>query len=198
MYLIFSFHFVFCSIPIFAPNKNQIAMEKDPDTTCSSHVIAAAYTAYYPKVLVYIVSRIHRPQEAEDLTQDVFLRLLDYQQMIQCTTVKYFIFTIARNIVTDYIRHYYVRQQAAVCLYNEVITYTNETEEALMTADLAKMERKILANFPSKRKTIYGLSRYEEKSVDEIAAELQLSPRTVENHLFLGRKVMRTALRQCI
>lgn len=173
-------------------------MEKDMNTTRSSNVIATAYTDYYQKVIVYIASRINRPQEAEDLAQDVFLRLLDYQSMIQCGTVKYFIFTIARNIVTDYIRHYYVRQQAAVCLYDQVVTYTNETEEVLMTEDLAKMELKILENFPSKRKKIYGLSRYDEMSIDEIAEELQLSPRTVENHLFLGRKVMRTALRQCI
>lgn len=198
MFLAFSFHFVFCSITIFASEQNQIAMERDPDTTHSSNVIAAAYTDYYQKVLVYIASRINRPQEAEDLTQDVFLRLLDYQPMIQCSTVKYFIFTIARNIVTDYIRHYYVHKQATVCLYDQVITYTNETEEALVTEDLAKMERRILENFPSKRKMIYGLSRYDEKSIEEIAEELQLSPRTVENHLFLGRKLMRTALRQCI
>lgn len=198
MFLVFCFHFVSCSISIFVSEQNQIAMEKDLNTTCSSNVIAAAYTDYYQKVIVYIASRINRPQEAEDLAQDVFLRLLDYQPMIQSGTVKYFIFTIARNIVTDYIRHYYVRQQAAVCLYDQVITYTNETEEELMTEDLAKMELKILENFPSKRKKIYGLSRYDEKSIDEIADELQLSPRTVENHLFLGRKLMRTALRQCI
>lgn len=198
MFLVFCFEFVSCSISIFVSEQNQIAMEKDLNITRSSNVIAAAYTDYYQKVIVYIASRINRPQEAEDLAQDVFLRLLDYQPMIQCGTVKYFIFTIARNIVTDYIRHYYVRQQAAVCLYDQVITYTNETEEVLITEDLAKMELKILENFPSKRKKIYGLSRYDEMSIDEIAEELQLSPRTVENHLFLGRKVMRTALRQCI
>ena len=198
MFLVFCFHFVSCSISIFVSEQNQIAMENQQNTTRSSNVIATAYTDYYQKVFAYIACRINRPQEAEDLAQDVFLRLLGYQQMIQSETVKYFIFTIARNIVTDYIRHYYVRQQAAICLYEQVITYSDETEEKLLTDHLVNMELRILEKFPSQRKKIYGLSRYDEKSVDEIAEALQLSPRTVENHLFLGRKLMRTALRQCI
>ncbi len=198
MFLVFYFHVVSCSRSIFVPEQNQFAMENEHNTTQSSNVIATAYVDYYKKVYNYIACRINRPQEAEDLVQDVFLRLLGYQPMIQTETVKYFIFTIARNIVTDYIRHYYVRQQAAVCLYEQAITYTNETEEKILTADLANMELAILENFPSQRMKIYRLSRYNEKSVDEIAEDLQLSPRTVENHLFLGRKLMRTALRKCI
>ena len=37
----------------------------------------------------------------------IFLTDLDYKQMLRPDTVKYFLFTIARNIVTDYIRRYY-------------------------------------------------------------------------------------------
>ncbi len=35
------------------------------------------------------------------------------------------------------------------------------------------------------------MSRYEEKSVEDIASELSLSFRTVENHLRLGRRDVR-------
>ncbi|MEY8479616.1 sigma factor-like helix-turn-helix DNA-binding protein, partial [Bacteroides acidifaciens] len=38
----------------------------------------------------------------------------------------------------------------------------------------------------------------EDKSSAEIAEEMQLSRRTVENHLFIGRREMREFFRKCI
>lgn len=42
------------------------------------------------------------------------------------------------------------------------------------------------------------MSRYENKSASEISASLQLSRRTVENHLFISRKEIREYIKQCI
>ncbi len=80
-------------------------------------------------ILTYITYRITHRYEAEDLTQDVFVRLLDYKQMLRPDTVKYFLFTIARNIVIDYIRRYYKKQEIDSYIYDTMSTSTNETEE---------------------------------------------------------------------
>ena len=42
------------------------------------------------------------------------------------------------------------------------------------------------------------MNRFEGKSSETIAEELNLSRRTVENHLFLSRKEIRTYIKQCI
>ena len=41
-------------------------------------------------------------------------------------------------------------------------------------------------------------SRYGDKTSTEIAEALQLSRRTVENHLYIGRRDMREFFRKCI
>ena len=74
-------------------------------------IITRSYEEYYQVILAYITYRITHRYEAEDLTQDVFVRLLDYKQMLRPDTVKYFLFTIAHNIVIDYIRRYYKKQE---------------------------------------------------------------------------------------
>ena len=106
----------------------------------SDNIITRSYEEYHQVILNYITYRIAHRYEAEDLTQDVFVRLMDYKQMLRPDTVKYFLFTIAR----------------------------------------------------------YTLNRFEDKSSPEIASELELSCRTVENHLFLGRRDMRDFFRNCI
>lgn len=164
----------------------------------SDNIIARSYEEYHQIIRAYIMYRITHRYEAEDLMQDVFVRLLDYKQMLRPDTVKYFLFTIARNIVTDYIRRYYKRQEIESYFYDFTSTSTNETEEKIIANDLALTEQLILAEFPEQRQKVYQMNRYEEKTSAEIATVLHLSQRTVENHLFLGRRDMRNFFKKCI
>ena len=170
----------------------------DATTHISDSIITRSYKEYHQVILTYITYRIAHRYEAEDLAQDVVVRLLDYQQMLRPDTVKYFLFTIARNIVTDYIRRYYKKQEIDSYIYDTMSTSTNETEEKIIGNDLMAMERTRLAAMPEQRRLVYTLNRFENKTSPEIANKLNLSRRTVENHLFIGRREMRDFFRNCI
>ena len=164
----------------------------------SDNIITRSYEEYHQVILNYITYRITHRYEAEDLAQEVFVRLLDYKQMLRPDTVKYFLFTIARNLVTDYIRRYYKKQEIDGYLYDTMSASPNETEEKIIGDDLMAMERMRLATMPKQRRLIYTLNRFEGKASPEIAGELNLSCRTVENHLLIGRRDMREFFRNCI
>ena len=181
---------------LLSKTEKDIIMETIANTY--DDIITRSYEEYYQVILTYITYRITHRYEAEDLTQDVFVRLLDYKQMLRPDTVKYFLFTIARNIVTDYIRRYYKKQEIDSYIYDTMSTSTNETEEKIIGEDLMRMERERLAAMPEQRRLVYTMSRFEDKTSPEIAGELNLSCRTIENHLFLGRREMREFFRKCI
>lgn len=169
------------------------------DVRLSDTIIREAYEVYRMQIHAYIANRIQHKYDAEDLTQDVFVRLLDYTQMIRPETVRYFLFTIARNLVIDHIRRYYKKQEFDTYAS---ITYaqhtTNETEEVCWANDLLSLEKRKLETLAPQRQKIYTLIRFEENTIEEIAQKMNLSERTVENHLRLGRKEMRHYIRQCI
>ena len=171
-------------------------MENDLHT--SIHLIADSYGAYHEQIFFYIHKRIKSREDAEDLSQDVFVRLMDYEQLLCAETVKSFIYTIARNLVIDYLRRYYKAQEVTSYIYDSVPQRTTETESAIMARDLQAQELKCLRSLPAQRRKIYMLNRFQEKSSSEIAETLQLSRRTVENHLFICRKEVRAYLKQCI
>ena len=67
----------------------------------STQLVADSYKSYHHSVYLYIYYKIGKDEEAKDLSQDVFLRLMDYKQILRPETVKHFIFAICRNLVTD-------------------------------------------------------------------------------------------------
>ena len=74
-------------------------------------LVASSYETYHEQVRRYIRSRINEADDADDLAQDVFLRLMECRQMLREETVRDFIFTIVRNLVIDYLRRHYKRQE---------------------------------------------------------------------------------------
>ena len=64
--------------------------------------------------------------------------------------------------------------------------------------DLEACEKHRLSLLPPQRRIIYTMSRFESKSISDISEELNLSHRTVENHLRIGRHEMREFIKQCI
>lgn len=164
----------------------------------SNQLITEYYEEYRPVVFFYICRRIGDKDEAEDLTQDAFLRLLDYRVMLRRDTLKYFIFTIVRNLVNDYLRRLYKKQEIDRYLYDALPVSATETEGKVVADDLQRWEHKKVASLPEQRRKVYVMSRFRDKSSEEIAAELNLSQRTVENHLFISRREVREFIRRCI
>lgn len=170
-----------------------------PQTSHNNCLITLSYEMYHQTILSYIEYRINHKYEAEDLAQDVFIRLLEYQPILREDTVKYFLFTIARNIITDYLRRYYKKQEITTYIYdNTAHTTAPKADEGCIVKDILHLENNKLQTFSAQRRCVYTLNRYEEMSVSEISDKLQLSKRTVENHLLAGRKIMRSFMRQCI
>ncbi|MBD8040596.1 sigma-70 family RNA polymerase sigma factor [Phocaeicola sp. Sa1CVN1] len=164
----------------------------------SDRLITEYYEEYRQSVFFYICRRIENRSDAEDLTQDAFLRLLEYRMMIRRDTLKYFLFTIVRNLLNDYLRRYYKRQEIDRYLYDTLPVTTVEPESRMVADELRRLESRRVSALPEQRRKVYIMSRFQDKPAEDIAEELKLSQRTVENHLFISRKEVREFIRQCI
>ena len=158
--------------------------------------VAQAYISYQGKLLRYIQSRINNYCDAENIAQDVWVKILTNGKELQCETIGSYLYTIARNLVNDYLRRLY----NIALSHDDYLTEVNgdftdnSLESELAARELARMEEKKVECLPPMRRIIYIMSRYDEIPVDDISRKLDLSKRTVENHLRLGRKDVRTYL----
>lgn len=154
------------------------------------------YKTYFPQ-LVMVASRWLSKEDAEDLVQDVMIRL-----WVRRDTVKYltdffpYALTAVRNRCLDYIKHLtYVREYEHTASAN--LRMAIDMENPLTRMEYGEFEKKVnlaVSSLPTRCRTVFIMSRYEDKKYDEIATELGISLNTVENHMTSALSKLRNAL----
>lgn len=169
----------------------------NPDTCLhfrQDDLIAESYVAMAGPLCRFIASRIGNAAEAEDLTQEIFARLLEYNALLSAETLPRFLYRMARNLITDHFRRHACRKSAAEYFARFTPAAVHNTEEQIAANDLLRIERQVVGAMPRRKASVYALYIYDDFSAADIAAELQISRRTVENHIFSARCELRKAL----
>ena len=161
-------------------------------------IIEDAYKEYKAMLLFYVSNLINDADEAPDIVQNIFVRLMSYD-IITSDTIKSLCFKIAKNLVIDYVRRNNKRQRIYADvqvseLKNKSITPENEA----IFHDLAEKERSIMLNMSPATARVYEMSQIKCMTIDEIAQTLHISRRTVESHQLKGRKIVREIIRAII
>jgi len=153
------------------------------------------------ELISFIAVRIHDVYEAEDMVQDIFLRLLRRQHLITSQTLPSLLHSMALHAVSDYYRRRYVHETYEHYIQTSDIRYqtSEDSVESIFSAQqlMERMERS-LARLPKDCCEIYRLHIYDGMKVSAIAQELSLPYKQVENRLGQARKAVRQQLRYCV
>ena len=159
-------------------------------------LITEYYTRHRDEIVGFIAMRIADAAEAEDLTQDIFLRLLSGQRLITGVTLPALVYVMASHAVTNYYRH------RRVCeTYEHYLKNTDSTEETVSVINARQLMERMehsLARLPEPCQQVYRLHIYGGMKVSEIANELALPYKQVENRLGQARRTVRQQLRAVI
>ena len=151
------------------------------------------YTSHRDELLVFVSSRLRGAAEAEDNVQDVFLRLLASNKMITEVTMPALVYTVARNLITDYYRRHTTYEQ-----YEHYLKNTDETvdsaESVLSIREITEQLERGLARVPEDCREIYRLHLYGGMKISEISLRLGEGYKRVEHQLGTARRAVRHAL----
>jgi RNA polymerase sigma-70 factor (ECF subfamily) len=157
-------------------------------------LITNYYITHRDELLAFASSRLGDSRLAEDIVQDVFLRLLSTDKMITEVTLPALVYTITRNLINDYYRRHtnyeqYEHYIKGVC--SEVTT----SESVFSAFDIMERLERGMVRLPENCREIYRLHIYGGMKVGEISRELGEGYKSVEHRLGTARKVMREYLR---
>lgn len=162
-------------------------------TLRQDELIALTYCRLSAPLKGYVVKRIGNPDDAEDIVQSVFESLLKPGLLISEQTVTKYAYTIAHNLVVDWMRRHACSAKAQDFFAAYSPRSVEDAESRTVVNDIAAMEMKILQKAGEKGARVYMMAVHEGISARDIALSQGMSERTVENHIFRTRKKVREA-----
>lgn len=146
------------------------------------------FDKYYPKVLSFLRSFLQSYDDAEDVAQSVFVRLwIVRHTLVDVKRISAFLFRMTTNMAINWSKS----RKTHIDLAFGDLPYQPMTEENL-DADLRFARIMCAVNrMPDRRRKVFMLSRVEGLSNSEIAERMNISKKTVENHMNLALKELR-------
>ena len=161
-------------------------------------MIANFYTVYHSELVNFATSRLGNREEAEDLVQDAFIKMMSYDGMINEATIKSFAFTITANKIKDVLRRRIFRHQMEEGKKYEMELQYSNVERVAEYHDTLSIVNKSMEKLSPTCTKVFRMSLFEDMTAGDIAKELQVSKRTVESQLFTSRKQMRTMMKEAM
>lgn len=149
-----------------------------------------------PALMSFFMRRVYDRAEAEDLTQEVFLRLIGRDQDIAAPDG--YVFQIAANLLRDRARRAKVRSS-----YREATALEPEGELDVLDPHRIAMDRQSLSIFvrgvrdlPDRTQTIFVLYRMENMSLDMIAESFGISKSAAKKHVAKAMALLMRKMRE--
>ena len=157
-------------------------------------MIANFYTVHHAELVNFATSRLGNREEGEDLVQDVFIKMMSFEGIINEATIKSFAFTIAANKIKDHLRRRIFRHKMEENTKYEMELQHSHVERVVEYHDTLRMVNDSMVRLSPACAKVYRMSLFEDMTAGDIALEMNVSKRTVESQLFTSRKQVRAML----
>jgi RNA polymerase sigma-70 factor (ECF subfamily) len=155
------------------------------------------FNRYAPRIFAFALSYLKRREDAEELLQEIFLRLWEIRATLDDSkNIKSLLFKICINLIYDFIRRKNIEQAYLAFAGNNDQSNTDSTWHEVIYHDMLMLMNRLVETMPDQRRLIFRLSKEDGLSNDEIAIRLQLSKRTVENQLYRAISYLRERIGQ--
>ena len=150
---------------------------------------AEIYKRYAPGMRRFVAGVVKDRAKAEDVVQNIFMRLLTARPSFEnAAAFKNWLFVCARNEVISTLRS---KWESKV---EKVETFPEGVSEGIQPEMSQFLLNSILERMPRKRSEVFRMSRLEGLTVEEIAARMGISERTVQKHLEIANREVRNYL----
>lgn len=152
----------------------------------SSAEVAALFKRFQPALLRFFERRSFSSADAEDLTQEVFIKIARLEASANIWHPEAFLFQIAANVLRDRVRREAARHRDDHIAIDETTTSCGEepSEESVYegTESISRLLT-VLAQLTPKCRAVFLLHKYEGLSYSEVARRFDISVSAVEKHM---------------
>ena len=159
------------------------------------NALKQVYDNYWSKLYQVAFKYLGNGEDAEEAVQDIILRLWNYRKNLQADgNFEGYLIKIAQSSLLNKLRR---KKLTTVPLAESTVLYgENFTENYVLVNELENLTQDILQKLPPRRYKIYCMSRDKGMTYEEIATELSIKRKTVENQMGLALAFLKEQLSQ--
>jgi RNA polymerase sigma-70 factor (ECF subfamily) len=157
------------------------------------HQFEQLYRLYYEDCIRFAYSFMKETADAEEVVQEVFLKLWQKKDEINIeTSPKGYLLTAVRNKAYEYFRKKASSPKVIAEEYAPASLSVNELHFENKELDISI--KQAISNLPEKCREAFLLSRDEQLKYKEIAEKMDISIKTVENHIGKALKILHSSI----
>jgi RNA polymerase sigma-70 factor (ECF subfamily) len=168
------------------PQPLQPATPADPLAQAAQTFLATLFHKYRASLYRYLSGLVSSPDDAAELVQESYFRLLQHGDVAQLEAVsRAYLFQIATNLARDHFRRRTTRRTGAHYDVDDVEVadeHASPERDMVWEQTIGSIKQGIKELSPLTRR-IFLLSRFRDKTYPQIAALLGVSTRTVERRM---------------
>ena len=163
------------------------------------------YVLWYSRMKHFAREYVISEDDAEDIVQDIFMELYEkYDSLSFRVNMPAYLFTTVKNRCIDHLRHQIVNQNSVDRMQEEhQLTLRMKfdslevlDDDLLQQDNLEERIEKALNVLPERCREIFVKHKIEGMKLKEIAEELQISPKTVENQMTIAYHKLKEELKE--
>jgi RNA polymerase sigma-70 factor, ECF subfamily len=155
----------------------------------------ALFRAFHAPLCAFAYEYVGTREVAEEIVQEVFLFVWERRATWEVRdSVKNYLFTAVRNAAVSWLRHERVVRRRVAETVDLFTRPVPRADRELTSAELLAAVRRAVERLPERCRLIFTLHREQGLTYAEIAAILDLAPKTVEVQMGRALKALRKAL----
>jgi RNA polymerase sigma-70 factor (ECF subfamily) len=151
------------------------------------------FKQYFKTLHAYACTILNDEDEAEERVQQVFFKIWERADNLSFQgSVAAYLYRAVHNECLNFLKHEKIKSEHRLHVVHRM---KNETHtDKTMNKELEQQFREAMNELPEQCRTVFQLSRFEELKYREIADRLDISVKTVENHMGKALKLLRLKL----
>ncbi len=168
------------------------AFEQNPQRGCE-----LLFRRYHKVLCSHAVRFVYSKELAEDLVSEVFCRFWKTKAYLSVTTsYRMYLFRCVRNEAYNHIRSEFKGLEDITAAAYQESAQGQRPDNITQFEEIVQQVEDLVSALPPQCRKIFLMNRFEGKKYQEIADELQISPRTVEVHISKALALVRKGLQE--
>ncbi len=153
------------------------------------------FKTHYKNLHAYSFTILKDEDEAEETVQQVFFKLWERSEQLNFSgSVAAYLYRAVHNESLNFLKHQKVKDSHRLHVAYSMKNNAEQPQGKMARKELEEKFKQALNELPEQCRTVFQLSRFEDLKYKEIADKLDISVKTVENHMGKALKLLRTKL----